>query len=311
MNKKKIFIILAVVAVVYTVLQVIPYNNDSPSKFAVEDGKRPLVIAHGGAKLLYPENTVYAFDSAFEMGVDVLEMDLCLTKDNVLVTHHNLTVDATSNYTGQVIDYSFEELKSMNFGYKFVDLEGNTPFKDETDLEVLQSLTPMSVEEMFEKYGKDTLYIMEIKNKGEAGMIAADILNDHIQQYNLQEYVVVASFDKEVLEYFVSIKDPETEVSMDFGTATDFIITNLLGVGLFRQFDEHGLQLPIEMYGIDLSNSYIIHKVKLNNKFLHYWTINDPEEIEMLLKKGADGIITDRPDLMFDILEDMGYDISK
>ena len=41
--------------------------------------------------------------------------------------------------------------------------------------------------------------------------------------------------------------------------------------------------------------------------FVHYWTIDDPEEMRELIKKGCDGIITDRPDLMIQVLEEMGY----
>lgn len=304
----KILVGLLALILIYGALQVLPYPNDrKDSVFKINKGESPLVIGHGGAKLLYPENTIMGFDAVYEMGVDVLETDLCLTKDNVLITHHDLTLDATTNINGLVNDYTYEQLAKVNFGQKFIDLDGNKPYENMTDESILATLVPMKLEEMFKKYGKSVAYIVEIKDIGENGKIAADVLNDLIKKYELESYVCVASFDQETLLYFNSIKSIDTLTSMDETTATTFIKANLAGFGMFLNLDGAGLQLPKTQSGVDLTHPYVIYKIHHNNMFVHYWTINDKETMASLIKKGADGIITDRPDLMFEVIEELGY----
>ncbi len=307
-KKRIVFITLSIVLIVYILLQILPYNEfDGKSNFKIEDGEAPLVISHGGAKHLYPENTIMAFEESFAMGVDVLEMDLCMTKDGVLITHHNLTVDATSNEIGNVNDFTIEQIQQMNFGYNFVDINGNKPFENETDTGILSRLVPMTVEQMFDAFGKDTLYVMEIKDSGETGIAAAEKLNNLINEYNLQKHVCVASFNNEVMQHFITIKDSDVNISMDFDTAAVFVALNYAGFGMFAGFEHAGLQLPSSMYEIPLDTSYLIYKAHHNNMFLHYWTINEKEQMQELIEIGCDGIITDRPDLMFEVLQEMGY----
>ncbi len=304
---KILLIVLAIVIITYILLQILPYPGfGGSSNFVTAPGTAPMVIAHGGAKHLYPENTVMAFEESFAMGVDVLETDLCITKDGILITHHNLTVDATANASGKVSSFTLNEINQLNFGQHFVDLDGDKPYEDESDEEILSRLTPMTAEQMFETFGSETLYIMEIKDEGELGIAAANELNRLIEAYNMQEYVCVASFHPEVIAHFSNIKDANVNISMDFDTSAQFVILNYLGFGIFGNFEHAGLQLPPEMYGISLDNSYLSYKVHHNNMFLQYWTINDKQQMQELIAIGCDGIITDRPDLMFEVLEEMG-----
>ncbi len=308
-SKKGLVLILVLIfAIIYVLLQVLPYKGfNGSSNFKIDEGAAPLIIAHGGSKHLYPENTIMAFEESYAMGVDVLEMDLCLTADGVMLTHHNLTVDATSNATGEVNDFTYDEIIAMNFGYNFEDLNGEKIYQNETDSAVLERLVPMTVEQMFEAFGTDVLYIMEIKDGGKTGITAAEELNRLINEYNLQEYVCVASFHNEVMEHFKTIKHVDVDISMDFDTSTNFVIANYAGFGMFTNYEHAGLQLPMSEYNIPLDTSYLVYKAHHNNMFLHYWTINEKEDIQKLIEIGCDGIITDRPDIMFEVLAEMGY----
>ncbi len=307
-TRVKVLIGVLVVALVYVLLQVIPYQKDKgDTLFRIEKGDTPLVIAHGGAKKLNPENTILAFDNVYEMGVDVLETDLCMSKDGVLVTHHNKTIDATSDGKGKVSDYTYEELKQFNFGYQFHDIHGEMPYHEINDDALKAKLVPMRVEDMFARYGSNVLYIMEIKDEGTLGKQAAKKLNALIQKYDLEKYVCVASFDQEVLDYFLEIRDPEIITSLDYDTATSFVIANLIGYGIFMDYEGYGMQLPMEERNIPLGDKYLIWKVHKNDMFVHYWTIDEKEDMKKLIQNGADGIITDRPDLLFEVLEELNY----
>lgn len=308
-KKNKVIIFLLVLVMVYTMLQVVPYNKDKrDTPFRIAEGETPLVIAHGGAKKLNPENTVFAFENVYDMGVDVLELDLRMTKDGVLVTHHNATIDETSDHQGKVKDYTYEELCAMNFGYQFKDVNGKYPYRENVDASIREKLVPMRAEDMFARFGSDVSYIMEIKDGGKLGEKAAKQLNDFIVQYGLEKQVCVASFDEDVLEYFNEIKDEAIITSLDYETSTSFVVANLIGYGIFMNYDGYGMQLPMEEMNIPLGDKYLIWKVHKNDMFVHYWTIDDKKDMKKLIQNGADGIITDRPDLLIEVLDEMGYE---
>lgn len=78
--------------------------------------RKPLCIAHRGAFVEAPENTLKSFKLAMEMGADMIELDVRLTKDRKVVVIHDDTIDRTSNGSGAVRDYTLDELKQFDFG---------------------------------------------------------------------------------------------------------------------------------------------------------------------------------------------------
>lgn len=92
--------------------------------------KRVLVLAHRGGGGLWPESTLYAFEHAVELGVDVLEMDVQSTKDGELVVIHDDTVDRTTNGKGRVQDLTLTEIKALDAGYTWTTDNGQSyPFR--------------------------------------------------------------------------------------------------------------------------------------------------------------------------------------
>lgn len=308
--KKRWFVISGIVCT-YVLLQVIPYGkNKVDTPFKIKNGDRPLVIAHGGAKQLNPENTWMAFNYAVSLGVDVLEMDLQITKDQQLITYHNETLDELSTASGYIKDYTYEQLKQYNFGENFQDLQGDYPYRNLTKEQLApyaDQLIPARLEDLLKKFGDSMLYICELKNYGELGKQSAQEILNLIQKYGLEKNVCVASFDQATLNYFESIAPKEIVTSFDMDTATDFIKANYIGYGIFNNYRESGFQLPLKEKNVPLDLQYLIYKIHHNNMFVHYWTINNREDIISCIKKGADGIITDRPDLMLEILDEMNY----
>ena len=92
--------------------------------------KYPLVIAHQGGDGLWPGNTLFAYQNAAKLGVDVLEMDIHITKDGKLVLMHDETVDRTTDGTGEIESMTLAELKQLDAGYSWTPDEGKTfPFR--------------------------------------------------------------------------------------------------------------------------------------------------------------------------------------
>lgn len=77
------------------------------------------LLGHRGNRAQYPENTLVSFASAIDMGVDLIEFDVNLTKDEELVVIHDNSIDRTSDHTGLTRDYTLQELKSFDFGSWF------------------------------------------------------------------------------------------------------------------------------------------------------------------------------------------------
>lgn len=79
----------------------------------------PFIAGHRGFSACYPENSMIAFVEAAKLGVDMMEIDIAVSKDGVLVLYHDKTLEAKSTpLTGRVEDYTYEELKQVRIGAK-------------------------------------------------------------------------------------------------------------------------------------------------------------------------------------------------
>jgi len=290
---------LVVLAGAWIVAQVMPPRGAVPglNPFRARTKGRPLVIAHRGGLGLHPENTLEAFAASAALGCDMLEMDLRLTKDGVLVTHHDANVARTSNGSGAVIDLTLGELKALNFGYHFRNQSGAQPYRE-------HPARIAALEELFQLYGKIPL-VIELKDRGDAGRRAAETLAALIEKYHATDRVLVASFNDAILDAFRSAAGPAVATSSAKAQTSNFVLLGLLGLDrlwgggvLAAQVPSH----PRECSGFNLAKPAFILKAHARNMAVHYWTVNDPEEMRRLIEMGADGLITDYPDRLKAIL---------
>lgn len=321
--------IIGTIALTIGVLNIIPPKkvlNGEANPFIIEEGNRPLIAAHRGGKNLNPENTFKAIDYSVEhFDIDIIEMDLCLTKDNHLILNHNMTIDSSTEEKDvpgdyKVREHTLEELQTKNFGYNFKDKEGNYPYRNLLDgvsenerSQVLKenNLRAVTIEELFEKYAEtDIKYIIEIKDSNENGLIAADILIEAMEEYDVVDKVVIGTFHTEV-ESYVEENYPHVMRGASLGSAAGFIVTQMLGVNIFYDATVTALQIPPEytLKGItlQLAKKNYIDRAHRRNISVQYWTINDKEEMRKLIEMGADVIMTDNPDVMYELLQEMGY----
>ena len=330
-KRTKIFLLIVFsISLAFTIFAILPPKKAMESNpFIIEEGARPLIAAHRGGKILNPENTFKAMDySVNELDVDILEMDLCLTKDNYLVLNHNKTINACTDVNiiqgseedYYIKDHTLEEIQYYNFGYNFKDREGNYLYRsildgvsDNERSEVLKEndLRVITIDELLERY-KDTdlLYIIEIKDSGDSGFIAADLLYQKMTEYNVINKVAIGTFNTEVEEYLIS-KYPDTIRGGSVGGVTSFVITQMLGVNIFDKTSFACLQIPVseEAFGIEihLDKTTYINRAHRRNISVQFWTINDKEEMRRLIELGADVIMTDCPDVLHELLIEMGF----
>ncbi|QFT87810.1 putative glycerophosphoryl diester phosphodiesterase 1 [Bacillus sp. THAF10] len=279
-------------------LTFMPLNKNTVKPFFENNGK-PLVIAHQGGELLAPSNTMAAFEQAVEMGVDVLETDIHITKDGHLVAIHDPTVDRTTDGTGNVADLTLAEIKELDAGYHFVDLEGATSFRG-------KEVTIPTVEEMFEAFPNTRIEI-EIKdtNPPEKYEEISRKLWELTQQYNRQDSLLVASFDQDILSTFQSYAKGQVALVGGRQEITSFVIFHKLFARSLYAPSVDAFQMPLQESILDLTYKRLIWDAQRSGIQVHYWTIDDKPTMRLLLEKGADGILTNRPDLLLETMEEM------
>lgn len=265
------------------------------------DHDRPLVIAHQGGEHLAPSNTMASFSVADKLNVDVLEFDIQITKDGHLVTIHDSSVDRTTNGSGLVTDLTLEEIQKLDAGYNFIDLNGNYSYRG-------KGVYIPTVEEVFKTFGHMRM-VIEIKatNPPERYDEIAQKLWQLMEKYNLEEKITVASFDQNVIEIFQTYAKGKTPVAGGKNEVLKFVLTHKLFARNLYTPSVDVFQIPTSESIFDLTDKKIIEGAHRRGMEVHYWTIDDKETMRYLIEAGADGIMTNRPDLLIELLEEMGY----
>ena len=127
---------------------------------------------------------------------------------------------------------------------------------------------------------------------------------DLIREYNMQDKVIVGSFHDEAMAQFRATC-PEIATSGSRGEVTTYVILGKLFLGGFVMPEYQSLQVPwerSESKGIPIMTARFIREAHAKNLHVEPWTVNDPELMKQYIEWGVDGIITDRPDLMIEIL---------
>ena len=327
-KKLKVFgIVVGSIALAMVVINVIPpakVIDENP--FITETGL-PMIAAHRGGSINDPENTLKAYrNSVANYNIDIVESDVWLTKDNKLIYNHDSKINRTTDVvqmTGEdkdhyVSDYTLEELKNFNFGYNFKDESGNYPYRDIAGLDgadrqkVLKDngLQVVEVSELFSEFyttKPDLKFIVEIKNGGDQGKVAANILDDLLTNSfpNYKNQLVVGTFNDEI-EEDLKINHPTLLRGASVGAAAGFVVTQMLKVNLFDFSSFACLQVPMERsvgpITLKLDKKDYIKRAHRRNIAVQYWTINDEDEMRHLIDLGCDAIMTDNPKLLREVL---------
>ena len=256
----------------------------------------PLSSLIRGVSYLAPGNTIEAFQNAVDLGADVIETDIHITKDGHLVTIHDPTVDGTTDGRGYVKDYTLKELQHLDAAYYFQDLKGEYSFRG-------KNIYVPTLEEVFQRF-PDMKINIEVKDDNPEERIEEIVqkLMKLIEEYDMEDKVLIASFDQNIIQLVESYSKGRIATQGGKQEAKKFVILHKLFLRNLYKSDVDAFQLPLQEGNLDLTQPILIsgaHRIGLH---VHYWTVNDQETMERLIKLGADGIITDRPDLLLNIL---------
>ena len=259
--------------------------------FATKTQGRPLVMAHRGGAGLWPENTMHSFERAVDLGVDVLETEIHSTADNILVLMHDSTVDRTTNGSGPISAFTFEELKRLDAGYNWSADGGQTfPFRG-------SGITVPTLEEVFTAFPTVRINI-DIKQEKPSLLRS---LCKTIRTFDMVDRVMVASFSSKVLKAFRQVC-PEVATSAGTGEVALFYGMNLVFLGGVYRSAFQAFQIPEYRSGLRVLTKRFVKTAHGLNLAVHVWTINETTDMQRLLDLGVDGIFTDYPDRLISLL---------
>ncbi len=293
MKRKPVRVVLSLLL---TVLLLFLLFTPGASSHPYYDGvTRPLVIAHQGGDGIWPGDTLYAFEKAVETGADVLEMDAHITKDGRIVLMHDETVDDTTDGTGRIEDMTLDELKRLDAAYDWSKDGGQTfPYRG-------LGITVPTLDEVFERFPQ-MRYVIEIKLTENP---IDKPLCELIRKYDMGDKAMVASFHDDAMRNFRSTC-PEVATSASRGEVTRFVLLGKIFLSGLVAPQYQSIQPPYdpaESMNIPIMTKRFIREAHAKNIRVEPWTVDDPELMRQYIEWGVDGIITDRPDLMVEILE--------
>lgn len=249
-----------------------------PVKLYNDSGDSFVVIGHRGASAYYPENTMVAFRAAYEMGAEMVELDVLLSKDGVPVVIHDETLKRTTNGKGNVHDYTLAELKQLDagswFGKKFAGE------KIPTLEEVIQ-------------FAKGTIALnIEIKTEAVRNDLHGGIEEKSlalVKKYDMQEHVLFSSFDFRAIEHL-------RELDGEIATA------------LLYEKKQSKRKSPVQLSREYRSMAFNCSRKQLSEKWMDslresgipvfIYTVNKEKEMKRLIDMGVSGIFSDKPDVL-------------
>lgn len=254
-------------------------------------GERPLVIAHRGGMGLWPENTLFAFERAAALGVDMLEMDLQLSQDARLVVIHDETLERTTNGQGAVAHFSLAELQALDAGYKWTADGGQSyPYRG-------QGTRIAALDEVFERFPLIPK-ALEIKVP-DVGMEA--VLCEMLAAYDQLDRVIVASAHERSLQRFRQLC-PEVATAGGPVSLRLLLTLDWLGLSDLLSPSYPVLQIAQPHSGLNLVTPRLLRNAQARGLHVYLGTINEQPGMRQLLEMGANGLITDYPDRALQLL---------
>ena len=231
------------------------------------------VMAHRGGSLEAPENTIESFKYALEIGSDIIETDIQLSSDGIPYIFHD---DDLKRIPG--IEKNFNELLASEID----------------ELNIFDDHKIPTLEEMLNQF-PNTKFQIDFKTD-EVVDPAIEIIN---KLPHIKKNLCVASFSSQRLH---QIKSKLNDVTYSMGPH-EVLKLLLKSFGLYRgEVDGDCLQIPIYRYGIKIVTKRFVDFCKRENIKISVWTINSIEEMDYLIGLEVDGIITDKPKALINLL---------
>ena len=240
-----------------------------------------LNIAHRGASAVAPENTLAAFNCAFEMGADGIELDVTLTKDGIPVVIHDDTVDRTTDGHGPIKQMTLEEVRSLDAGAWF----------DER----FRGIRIPTLAQVLEAVGIRGIVNIELKSV----MLKTDgleaVVAKVIEQAGFGDRVIISSFNPFALNRMANLSPRLPRALLYAGNLPIYL----------RRAWLRPIAHPSALHpSYRMVTPKLIKWARSKGYAVNTWTVDDPAEMKRLVDLGVNAIITNRPDRLKQVLGD-------
>lgn len=265
--------------------------------------------AHQGGAKEGPSSTLWAMRKAVEAGAHAIELDVHATKDGHIVVCHDPTVDRTTEATGAIADLTLEEVQSLDNAYWWVPGEVTSrghaddayPLRGRAPDDV--SLRIPTLHEVLDEFPAVFLNF-DIKQTAPAVKAYEQEVARVLAEHGRVDDVIVASFLDEATDAFCQIA-PDACVSFGMEGTRAFFTAVRDGCSL-PEAPHVALQVPPRAGEIELVTTGFVDAAHAAGVAVHVWTIDDADEMRRLVGLGVDGIMTDRPSVLAEVLQDLG-----
>lgn len=246
------------------------------------DAPSPVAIAHRGGAWEGIENSFEAIQRCVELGYRHIETDVHLSKDGHVVAVHDPSLDRTTDRQGRIRDLTWSEISKARIG-------GTARIPRMVDL--LEEFPQLNFN-IDAKVGEVVVPLVQLIQAGGSGVA---------------ERVCLASFSDARLRRMRTLTHGTVATSMGQGEVTrlrlaSFMRTSLKGL----RFPGNAAQVPISYGGRRVVDRRFVESAHQIGKKVHVWTVDDPDDMRALLELGVDGIMTDEPVLLKQVLQERG-----
>jgi len=267
--------------------------------------RRVLAYAHQGGAWEGPSSTLHAIEAAIAGGATGIELDVHATADGHLVVCHDETVDRTTDAAGTIASFTWAELERLDNAYWWAPgadvspglSDESYPFRGRAPEDHRFGFARL--EEVLEEFDQVVLNF-DIKQTAPAVTPYEEALADMLRRYDCVDRVIVASFLDAATETF-SRYAPEFWTGAGTLAVAEFYRSIQAG-DVPAPMRHAALQVPHTFGDLTLVDQRFVDVAHTQGLAVHVWTIEDGQEMEELVNLGVDGIITDRPTALVEVL---------
>jgi glycerophosphoryl diester phosphodiesterase len=261
-------------------------STPHPYFSAGDAGQGPLALAHRGFSREGLENSMAAFGAAVDLGFRHLETDVHTTADGVLLLFHDEALDRITDGSGRISELPAAAVARARIG----------------------GAEPIPLFEELVTAFPDVRLNLDVKDWNSVDTLAAAI-----ERHGLHDRVLVASFsDRRRRAVLKQLSRPAAGSAGIVSSGLFVLLGPVLPAPLLRLVARRALrgvqalQVPVRFRAVTVVTPGFVKRAHRHGLQVHVWTINEPAEMHRLLDLGVDGIVTDRADLLKDVLQQRG-----
>lgn len=252
--------------------------------------EHPIRFAHRGSRVLWPQNTMLAFQGAVDLGYRYLELDVHLSRDGRVVVFHDDHLERLTDGSGMVWDHDWDDLRTLDAAHSFRG-DGGFPLRG-------SGVGIPSLEEVLTTF-PEALVNVDLKQDGIEEAVA-----DEIRRLDAADRVLIGSFHDHRIARFRAATGGTVATSAGPEETRRAYIAAMRGRPITAAAD--AFQVPERHRLLTVPARRFIDAAHAAGKHVHVWTVNAPRRMRLLLGRGVDGIVTDRPDLLDAVLGEEG-----